>query len=30
MGGKAYIRHCMEDHDGQVPLWVLANDLSLG
>ncbi len=19
-GGKAYIRHCMEDHDGQVPL----------
>lgn len=29
-GGKAYIRHCMEDHDGQVPLWVLANDLSLG
>ena len=29
-GGKAYIRHCMEDHDGQVPLWVLANDLSFG
>lgn len=29
-GGKAYIRHCMEDHNGQVPLWVLANDLSFG
>lgn len=29
-GGKAYIRHCMEDHDGQVPLWVLVNDLSFG
>ena len=29
-GGKAYIRHCMEDHNGQVPLWVLANHLSFG
>lgn len=29
-GGKAYIRHCMEDLDGQVPFWVLTNDLSLG
>lgn len=29
-GGKAYIRHCMEDHNGQVPLWMLANDLSSG
>ncbi|PWG66204.1 Abi family protein [Bifidobacterium callitrichidarum] len=29
-GGKTYIRHCMEDLDGQVPFWVLANDLSLG
>lgn len=29
-GGKAYICHCMEDHNGQVPLWVLANDLSFG
>lgn len=28
--GKAYIRHCLNDHNGQVPLWVLANDLSLG
>ncbi|MGO5433346.1 Abi family protein [Bifidobacterium thermophilum] len=29
-GGKAYIRHYMNDLDGQVPLWVLANDLSFG
>lgn len=29
-GGKAYIRHYMNDMDGQVPLWVLANDVSFG
>jgi abortive infection bacteriophage resistance protein len=29
-GGKAYIKHCMEDHAGEVPMWVLANDLTLG
>lgn len=29
-GGKAYIQHYMNDMDGQVPLWVLANDLSFG
>ncbi|WEV63687.1 Abi family protein [Bifidobacterium sp. ESL0732] len=29
-GGKSYLRHCMEDHDGEVPMWVLANDLTLG
>ena len=27
---KDYLRHCMEHHDGEVPLWVLANDLTLG
>lgn len=29
-GGKSYLRHCMEDHDGEVPMWVLTNDLTLG
>lgn len=28
--GKAYLRHCLNDHDGEVPLWVLSNDLTLG
>lgn len=27
---KDYIRHCMISHGGEVPLWVLANDLSFG
>ena len=27
---KDYLRHCLEHHDGEVPLWVLANDLTLG
>lgn len=29
-GDKAYLKHCMEHHDGEVPMWVLANDLTLG
>lgn len=29
-GGKSYIKHCMEAHDGEVPMWVLTNDLTLG
>ena len=28
--GKEYIRHCIDIHDGQIPLWVLSNDLTLG
>ncbi|MEN6646575.1 Abi family protein [Gardnerella swidsinskii] len=28
--GKEYIRHCINNHDGQVPLWVLSNDLTFG
>ena len=27
---KDYLRHCLERHDGEVPMWVLANDLTLG
>lgn len=27
---KDYLRHCLEHHDGEVPLWVLANNLTLG
>lgn len=27
---KDYIRHCMISHGGEVPLWVLANDLCFG
>ena len=27
---KDYLRHCLERHDGEVPLWVLSNDLTLG
>ncbi|MFC0265204.1 Abi family protein [Alloscardovia macacae] len=27
---KPYIRHCIEMHNGEVPLWVLSNDLTLG
>lgn len=29
-GGKDYLRHYFIDHEGEVPLWVLANDLTLG
>lgn len=29
-GGKAYLHHCIVCHDGEVPLWVLANDMSIG
>ncbi|MEE1296816.1 MAG: Abi family protein [Bifidobacterium sp.] len=28
--GKAYMIHCLQHHDGEVPLWVLANDLTIG
>ncbi|MBW3095199.1 Abi family protein [Bifidobacterium sp. 64T4] len=28
--GKAYIKHCIHEHDGEIPLWVLVNDLTLG
>ena len=27
---KDYIRHCVISHNGEVPLWVLANDLCFG
>lgn len=27
---KSYIRHYVENFDGEVPLWVLGNDLTLG
>lgn len=27
---KDYLKHCLEHHDGEVPLWVLSNDLTLG
>ena len=27
---KTYLRHYIEDHDGEVPLWVLMNFVSLG
>lgn len=30
LDAKAYLRHCLISHDGEVPLWVLANDLTLG
>lgn len=29
-GGKGYLHHCVTDHDGEVPLWVLANDMTIG
>ncbi|PAU67187.1 Abi family protein [Bifidobacterium criceti] len=29
-GGKEYLHHCIASHDGEVPLWVLANDMSIG
>ncbi|MGO5434386.1 Abi family protein [Bifidobacterium thermophilum] len=29
-GGKGYIRHCVLDHDSEVPLWVLVNDMTIG
>ena len=29
-GGKGYLHHCITCHDGEVPLWVLANDMSIG
>lgn len=27
---KPYLQHYLEHHDGQIPLWVLTNDLTLG
>ncbi|TCD54419.1 Abi family protein [Alloscardovia theropitheci] len=27
---KSYIQHCITRHDGEVPLWVLSNNLTLG
>ncbi len=29
-GGKGYLHHCLTRHDGEVPLWVLTNDMSIG
>lgn len=29
-GGKEYLHHCKVAHDGEVPLWVLTNDMMLG
>lgn len=29
-GRKEYLVHCLNEHDGEVPLWVLTNDLTLG
>lgn len=28
--GKEYLRHCLEKYEGEVPLWVLCNDLTIG
>lgn len=28
--GKEYLRHCLEEYEGEVPLWVLCNDLTIG
>lgn len=27
---KEYLRHCLEEYEGEVPLWVLCNDLTIG
>lgn len=29
-GGKVYLHHCLADHGGEVPLWVLTNDMTIG
>lgn len=29
-GSKAYLVHCKYNHDGEIPLWVLSNNLSIG
>lgn len=29
-GGKAYLYHCAMQHDGEIPLWVLVNDMTMG
>lgn len=29
-GGKEYLYRCMVDHNGEIPLWVMVNDMVMG